>query len=478
MRRINLILIVVILVVFAFSNNAIAQQYNTKEQGMIDSLTTLDQDIVKYFPRWKVCEPDLQIHIQSAFLGAGFNRSLLNLSDIEILAAPGSFDVESGNFQILLISCGDAYMKTFQVDQYISSALRKKLTGEISYSGEGTGRTYCYKDIPVEVPVSTYQAEAILDYLKPTDVSQAFSISLFEQTVKVGKTGFWLSSKIGNDQIGYQFWSSGEGSIELQRPLYLNKDINTSRAIPYLINAYLGGGYRINNGIDPSGSFLSWVSKRTLNGSQSGCLIAGLDFHLPILPQAGISFQARVPMSSNTTKSIEVYKWGMYDLNPEVDYVTEDGRYIEAIVPVSNASGHISLFYNWWLDKRNPENYIRFDAGINYSEVEELGFYYEGKGTSNQVAFISNSGIAGLKTYKPSEPLDWLFMKIEYKNQATFPFGASAQLSNNNFLGRIWIPLFGDWFYIEMKYSTPLREARPYEINGFFMISPVLRLTI
>ncbi|MBQ6269524.1 MAG: hypothetical protein IJK61_05300 [Bacteroidetes bacterium] len=475
MKRINLFLIIAAFIGCTFSLSA--QQYTAKEKAMIDSLTTLDQDIVKYFPRWKVCEPDLQIHIQSAFLGAGYDRSQLNLSDIEILAAPGAFDVEYGNFQILLISCGDASMKTYQIEQFITSALRKKLTGEISYTGTGTGRTYCYKEIPIEVPVSTYQAEAILDYLRPTDVDQSFSLSLFEQSVKIGNTGFWLSSKIGNDQIGYQFWSSGEGSIELQRPLYLNKDVNTSRAIPYLINAYLGGGYRVNSGINPS-TFLSWVQERTLNGTQNGSLIGGLDFHLPVLPQAGISFQARVPMSNNTTKSIEVQKWGKYELDPEEDYVTEDGRVIESIVPVSKASGHIALFYNWWLDKRNPENYIRFDAGIAYSEVEEMGFYYENKGKPDQMAFISNEGIQGLKTYKPSEAMDWLYMKLEYRNQATFPFGASAQLSNNNVLGRIWIPLFGDWLYIEMKYSTPLRERRPYEIGSFFMISPVLRLTI
>ena len=92
MKKINLILMIAI-TFYLCGTNLIAQEYTEKEQGMLDALTTLDQDIVKYFPRWKICEPDLQIHIQSAFLGAGFDRSLLNLSDIEVLAAPGAFDV-------------------------------------------------------------------------------------------------------------------------------------------------------------------------------------------------------------------------------------------------------------------------------------------------------------------------------------------------------------------------------------------------
>ena len=84
----------------------------------------------------------------------------------------------------------------------------------------------------------------------------------------------------------------------------------------------------------------------------------------------------------------------------------------------------------------------------------------------------------GLKTYKPESFKDWLYFKAEYRNQAVFPFGASAQISNGIFLGEIWIPLFGDWFYLEGKYSTPMRDARPYEIEGFYMISPVIKLSI
>ena len=89
MKKINIILAMALVALLLNIN--LSAQYTTKEQAMLDSLTTLDQDIVKWFPRWKVCEPDLQIHIQSAFLGAGFDRALLNMSNIEILSAPGAF---------------------------------------------------------------------------------------------------------------------------------------------------------------------------------------------------------------------------------------------------------------------------------------------------------------------------------------------------------------------------------------------------
>ncbi len=83
----------------------------------------------------------------------------------------------------------------------------------------------------------------------------------------------------------------------------------------------------------------------------------------------------------------------------------------------------------------------------------------------------------GLNTYKNSEFGDWFYAKVEYRNQASYPFGMSMQYSNQILLGRIYLPIFS-WLYVEGKYSTPLRNARPYEIENFFVISPVLRITL
>jgi hypothetical protein len=33
--------------------------------------------------------------------------------------------------------------------------------------------------------------------------------------------------------------------------------------------------------------------------------------------------------------------------------------------------------------------------------------------------------------------------KIDYRNQAAFPFGVSIQYSNQIILGDIWLPIFG-----------------------------------
>jgi hypothetical protein len=451
-------------------------QTTSKEQAMLEAIETLDYDIVRYFPRWKVCEPNLQIHIYQVFLKAGFDKELLNMSNIEILAAPGDFDTENGNYQILLASCGDAAMSPYQINTLMTPHLRKSLSGENSYSGTGSGRTYCYKDIPPEIPVSTYQAEAIINYMQPNDVSHAISLSLFEQNLKIGESGFWLKSVFGNDKSGYQFWSSGEASIVMQRPLYVNRNINTSRAIPYLLDLSLGIGYRIMNGIEKNPIF-SWIPNRILNGPQGGTFIFGVDFYLPPLPQLGVSFDASFPFEKTKTAVIEPYKWGKMeniDLYGNEIVTTNDGREITHIVPVMQSSGHFSIFYNWWLNRRRPENYIRADLGLCYTETREMGMYKE----NDEFKIAADTGIEGLRIYKPSSFMDWLYIKLEYRNQATWPFGLSAQISNRAFLGNVWFPIFGNWLLLEIKYSTILNNARPYEVKSFLMFSPVIRITI
>ena len=77
---------------------------------------------------------------------------------------------------------------------------------------------------------------------------------------------------------------------------------------------------------------------------------------------------------------------------------------------------------------------------------------------------------------KPNEALDWIYAKLEYRNQGSFPFGVSVQYSNQILVGRAYIPVLGDWLYVEGRYSTPLRDPYPFEIENFFMVSPVFRL--
>lgn len=447
------------------------------KQSVIDSLTNIDPEIKKYFPRWKICEPDLQIQIYQTFVFYNYPKDKLDQQSIEVMAAPKEYDDDP--YQILVITCGSVSMTAVEVETYMGSTLLGFLSGELVYSGLNRGnrttpakRDYCYQDIPIDFPLSQSQAETIINYLQPTNVSQAFTMSLSEQSLKVGETGFWIRSIMGNDELGYPFWYSGASKITLQRPLYINNDVRTSKAIPYLINAYLGGSYRITSGLQPS-TLMSWIPKRTLNNANDGKFVAGIDVYMPFKPEFGVSLRTEFPMSRLEEYDIEKNKYGLY--LPE-DRVIDNGRITE-VVPILRSSGIFTAFYNWWLNPSKPENYIRFDLGLHYSEVIELGVVSR-PGEGEAIIYSLKPGVDGLQMYKPNEFGDWIYAKVEYRNQAVFPFGMSLQYSNQIVMGDVWIPLFGNWFYLQAKYSTPLRVERPYEIRNFFMISPLLRLTI
>jgi hypothetical protein len=133
MKKYQFILPLIVLITILLSNTEVSAQHSSltaKEKEMLNSIEKLDYDIVKYFPRWKVCEPSLQIHIYEAFRQAGYSTEQLNRSNIEVLAAPGDFDPEYGNYQILLVSCGEAAMPPSKINIYFTGNLKKQLSGE------------------------------------------------------------------------------------------------------------------------------------------------------------------------------------------------------------------------------------------------------------------------------------------------------------------------------------------------------------
>ncbi|MCL5991262.1 MAG: hypothetical protein M1419_04085, partial [Bacteroidetes bacterium] len=345
--------------------------------NIVNDLTSIDPEIMKYFPRWKICEPDLQIQVYRTFVLLGYEKSRLNMQQILVLASP--LDDEPGfkPYDILLISCGEASMNSVEIEANMAS-LSEYINGYKFYSGARRGeakdfymRDYCYEEIKPEIPASSSQATAIMSYLEPTNVTHAFTLSLFEQSLKIGNSGFWLKSSIGTDEVGYHFWQSGEARVILKRPLYENTETRTRDRIPYLINTYIGGGYRVTSGLDDNKSVLSWVTGRNLNGSPGGKLVAGLDFHMPFHPEFGIHFNTELPLTNVTTESIDKGAYGYTpNVNNKVNFDRNDKRFgkysITGVAPIMKATGQVTLFYHWWLNEASPENYIRFDFGMSY----------------------------------------------------------------------------------------------------------------
>lgn len=438
----------------------------TAQDSILTALKTIDPEILQYFPRWRVCEPDLQVQIYQTFSLMGFPKENLDKQNIVVTSAPIKEGTTEPEYDLILVECGSERM----VASEIAQVMRK-----LSYRISDPKRPYCHQDIPPADPPSAPQIAEIINYMEPTNVTHAFTMSAFEQALKIGTTGFWLKSSIGTDAIGYHYWESGEGRLQIQRPLYVNEDVNTRRSIPYLINARVGAGYRMTQGLEGQNNVLDFVKGRQLNGTYGGKIVGGLDFHMPFKPEFGFGVNLELPLQKITSETdIDETTWYQYDIGNR--FVTAPEYNVDpiAIVPVLRSTGQFVLFYNWWLDRKRPENFFRFDLGVNYAEVQEVGLF---KDTVDGRTYLGRDGVTGLNTWKPNEAMDWIYAKIEYRNQSVFPFGLSLQISNQVLLGRAYVPVVGDWLYVEARYSTPvIRDIRPFEVANFFMVSPVLRL--
>ena len=459
------LLIVQVFTTYSQGNDTEAM-YEKYEKDGFTSLTSIDKEILPYFPRWTICEPNLIVKIKQIFRLNGF-KNISNTSSIKITTTPKpnttqvDSEDESSIATILLIECGDSKF-TYEM---VKSKIGDKFKEDILL------KNYCYQDEPITAPPTQAQVDAIVNFLEmPTNTTHSFALSAFEQAMKLGKEdGFWIRSVVGTEGAGYTFLSAGEAKVQIHHPLYVNTDNDTKKAIPNLLNFHIGMGYRLQ---DTSNGALSFLPQRQLNAGYGGKGIFGFDFHNPYAPNFGITFHVEVPMQGiDTLKPIERGTYSAYFKdNPN------SPRDQLVVAPLLRITGNTGFFYNWWLDEPNSfENFIRIDLGINYTEVREVEISQRANDGST---YTLNDKTEGLGFYHPTEFKDWLYAKVEYRNQSTFPFGLSAQYSNQIFLGRVYLPLIGNWLYLDARYSIPLRsESRPFE-RSVFMISPVLRLNI
>jgi hypothetical protein len=472
-------------IIFAFLILLLSVSSALSKQEFLDSLNTIDPELRKYFPRWKVCEPDLQYQIYQAFQMLGFSQSQLDIQSVEVLASPKS--AKDRSFEVLLLSCGSVSLNARELERELKTIV-DYLAGNTRYNRfnkdwQRGDRDYCFINIPAETPVKEDQGAAIRDYLTPTNVNQALTLSLFDQTLKIGETGFWIQNRTGNDQVGYPYYLAGESKFVLKRPLYVNNDPRTNKNTPYLINAHLGGVYRTDLGIQ-NGDMFSWLPERNLNTDPGGKLIFGVDIHMPFHPEAGIHINVESPINRRFDMQIDPERFATTALRPDVDFHRNDPRNGDmnyqptAIVPILQTTGQVTAFYNLWLNKRKAENYFRFDLGLSYAEVREYMYFKDLNEFPEMTFHEITTNATNINLYHPTEFADWLYAKVEYRNQAVFPFSVSMQYSNQIMLARAYMPLFGNWLLLEAKYATPLREARSYEVKNFFIISPVIRIAI
>jgi hypothetical protein len=363
------------------------------------------------------------------------------------------------------------------------------------------------------------------NFRMPTGGRQYYSLSVFDQMLRVGSTNWWIQNSIGNDNMGYHFWYAGEAKITAMRPLIDNYDNNTRRVIPNLLKLSGGVVYRLNDDVGSANPRLTdFLGRRRLNMGPDPKIAVSFEGVLPLgednktsvfgarinLEQPLQSINQNVPIGEPNSfsrlnfdadngiargEALQLRRTSGGSIHPRISenpqFVTQrnsSGVDVQTITPLLRTVAQATLFYTWWLEvegaENPPDNIFRLDAGINYSEVTETALVQTG-GQFGLVYFATPStveptrtSVRGLLNYTPQSFLDWLFVKFEYRNETSYPFGFSFQYSNQILLGTAYVPVFGNWLYLEAKYAYTLRDTRPYEQRGWFMVSPVIRILI
>ncbi len=489
--------------------------------GVPKAFQLIDDRATPFLSRWTICEAQVQKIVQQFFKTNGKEPGL-DLAKISIWGEPK----KNGKYEIYRIQCGSAIAVKKEIDELMLGGVKDLIAEPVGAEGE---EKYCHDF----VAVSNVGGKVTSDIEKkvgigennfrmPTGGRQYYSLSAFDQMLRVGSTNWWIQNSLGNDILGYPFWYAGEARITAMRPLIDNYDNNTRRVIPNLLKLSGGIIYRINDDVaNLNPRITDFLRRRNLNigpdpkinVSFEGALPLGEDNKTNVF---GARINADIPIQrineGNQLGEVNTFSQLTFDpannigrserlqLNGNHPRTSENPQFVTrrdpisgvdvpTITPILRSVYQASLFYTWWLEvegsENPPDNIFRVDVGVNYSEVVETAMIRSGDrqfgptylATANSVS-PANRGGRGLVTYTPQSVLDWLYVKFEYRNETSYPFGFSIQYSNQILMGTGYLPIFGNWLYLEAKYGRVLRELRSYETADYIMISPVFRILI
>jgi|GEM_PF-2182478 len=461
----------------------------------IKRLTNISPDVFPYLPQWRIVEPSIKVQV-AVSLGGG-----VKASDSILVMADLPTEGQQQNLQILQVKRGDAPIRTVTGKTEILDILGEKIYQDI------LSRSYDLALYPTEVPVREAQTERTYNVMEPIVADQFIAASLYRQLVKLssvgnGRTGrpIYLEQLIGNDEIGYHFWSSGQGKVMIHYPIIpLNDPQAIANGLPDPLTVKLGIAYRVKFGqmegdIKPTLPF----SPRLLNGSNGVKATGRIEYRFPFFGNSsntefGATLNFELPAGRGTdslTHSRDVSESGFATIQGErfIDslktrpgrppvagdtlFVTTNGMYSLRNVAQGGFFGGV------WLD--NYQHLFRLTLGVSYTDV--LQYRENDKALRVLDAEADPKATVAYTPYQlyhPQEWYDWVYAKLEYLNQSGYPFGLSAQLANSTMLVSGFLPVFPNWLFLEAKFSTPVfRDRRPWEQQPFVTISPVIRISL
>lgn len=369
-------------------------------ERILAELNIVDSAYAPSFPRWEMNEPNLKLRVYAAFRNRG--KQFSKDDRIIIIAHPDSqtiTDIRIGN-----VSYGKLYAQTLLARDLKTDLLAEARNNEPPY---GIKSRVSEESNPMAHPT------------KPDWVSA--DISLFGASLRFGND-WGIEGRIGNDELGYPFWSSGNTWI-----MGRYKSIKLGAWVP------------INGGIDrPEGGTLVRTSTtRLLNGSDG--IVGEFEFEWEPIRIASESF----PYAAIGGRFAFGGLSGRRD-----EYLTSnlDSLYfISAVV-----QGYYA--FDFLFDEKRQN--LNVHLGASYHKVN-----------------LGKAVVVGGKysIFKGGEPESFIdpYIRIEYRNYRDDRFRVTAQYSRLlMFIG--WAEIIPPFIYAEVKFSTVVfRKPRLWEHQNY-----------
>ncbi len=361
-------------------------------ERILQSLNEVDSVYLVHYPTWIIENEDLRQRVLKAFR----NRQKLAPSHaiIHVVASPSKDEI----VQITIL--GASSMGRGEIRLYISESLQQAILHSVSPHSE-------VSDEPEE-----FKRSALPD-APPKDVT--FEASLFGGSLRFA-SGWGAEVKVGNDNLGYPFWSTG--SIEYF--LLLNQ-------------LKLGAIAPMNSGLDqPDILGPITISTRKLNGAAG----FAAEFDQPI---GSDMLEARFSSGSLTKRNPD---------NRLTD--TSQAYYLRTMA---------QLVYSHRFSISGGEYLLTVHGGAGYHQI--------GEGVVQP-----DESIATTDRFNFFSP----YVKFDYLRHGNQMYGLSVQYYSSVVLVSAWTELVKNMVYFEVKYSTSvLRAPKPWEQPYFFMVSPHVR---
>ena len=359
---------------------------------------------------WRITNPVLRDSLFYTLIAIDSSIQSESGTDAEVLATERNDLIE--------VKFGNSVFKGITLREALEKSSDKFLYRKIIASG-GFSKDIELRDTNFTIPTPLKPELLTLDQMNDKFIRQGnrpstrlgmVDLSLYGLNFRLGPS-WGTSIKMGNDELGLPFWSSGAAAI-----MATYKEFRVGFDIPFK------GG---RNGGDRFPLFT--IRNRVLNGSRG--LIGEFD-----IGNFGGKFSSTKLNNSDTG---ELTSFGPFY------YVAQE------------MLGYYSFAFSL-----NKANYLRLKVGLSSYEVQQ--------------AHLTVPSLNGVIVEDETHTFTSPYVKAEYIHDLPNErYGGSLQYVDANVLATAWLDIVPHTLSIEMKYSRIIaRPIRDWELPDFVMLSP------